>query len=251
MAKRNIQGFVGREMYCAGFSLAIDKIVLCLSAKSDHNWRQLAASVDLMVYVAGSRPPLKEVVNILKSLWAFGVKCCFVEVESNANDDEMWANSCGASHIILVGEDGSLKIKSWQADHYFEKSLTLNEMMDYIRRNLNVDVSSIAESFHQNQIARNNSITNMCKNFEAPIATSKTIDVIFVTTEKFNNSKRKRTENQVEQKLGNVIEKFNKKETFTIFAVELDSKTIKALIACIDPNPKDQTQSDLDILLEK
>lgn len=103
MAKRNIQGFVGREMYCAGFSLAIDKIVLCLSAKNDLNWREIQASVDLMVYVSGSHPPLKEVTNILKSLWTFGIKCCFIEVEaSNANDDEIWANSCGASHIILI-----------------------------------------------------------------------------------------------------------------------------------------------------
>lgn len=124
-------------------------------------------------------------------------------------------------------------------------------MIDYIQRNLNVSVSSVSEN--QNlSIPRNNSITNMSnKNFEAPIAASKTIDVNFVTLEKFNNNKRKRIENQIEQKLGSVMQKFNKKETFAIFAVELDSKTIKALIACIDPNTKDQTQTELDILLDK
>lgn len=254
MAKRNIQGFVGREMYCAGFSLAIDKIVLCLSAKNDLNWRQIASSADLMVYISGSRPPLREVTNILKSIWDAGIKCTFVEVESsNANDDEFWANVSGASQIILVGEDGSLKVKSLQTDHYSEKSLSLMEVMDYIKRNLNVDVSAIAETLHQNlSIARNNSLTNVqSKNFDAPVVCSKTIDVIFVTTEKFNLNKRRRIENQIEQKLGNVIQKFNKKETFAIYAVELDSKIIKALIACIDPNPKDQTLTELDLLLDK
>lgn len=253
MAKRNLQGFVGREMYCAGFSLAIDKIVFCLSMKNEHHCREIAASVDLMVYVIGSRPPLKEVTNILKSVWTAGIKCSFIEVESStAKDDELWANSCGANHIILVGEDGSLKVKSWQTDHFFEKSVTLMEMMDFIR-SMNIEVSSVIDNIHQNiSIARNNSNTNMSsKSFDATVAGSKTIDCIFLTVDKFNLNKRKRIENQIEQKLGNVIQKFNKKETFTIFAVELDSKTIKALIACIDPNPADQSQTELDMLLER
>lgn len=241
---------VTREMYCAGFSLAIDKLVVCLGQLTDLDSHR--AVVEMLVVVNGARPPVKEVTQILKSLWSAGVKCCFIEAP-NSKDEDSHARDLGANYIILLGEDGAIRLKSWQSDRYLEKNVSRGEVVDFLKRNLNVDVSAITESLHQNlSLTRNNSITNM-KNFEASALVQglPTLDVVFVTTEKFNLNKRKRVENQIEQKLGNVLLKFNKKETFVIFAVELDMKQVKSLMICIDPNPKDQTQFELDIWLEK
>lgn len=242
---------VNREMYCAGFSFAIDKLVVCLSQLTDLNYHR--AVVDLVVYVTGARPPLKEVTQILKSLWAAGIKCCFVEAPTAKEDEDSWAKDLGANHIVLLGEDGCLRVKSWTHDRYSEKNVTRVEIIEYLKKNLNTNVTAINENLHQSlSLTRNNSISNMTnKNAEVITPGLPPLDVVFVTIEKLNLNKRKRYENQIEQKLGNVMQKFNKKETFTIFAVELELKQIKALVGCIDPNPKDQTQSELDVLLEK
>lgn len=243
---------VNREMYGAGFSLAIDKLVLCLNQLADFNSHR--AVVDLIVYVTGARPPLKDVTQILKSLWAAGIKCCFVEAPSSKEDEDSWAKDLGANHIILLGEDGCLRVKSWQQDRYFEKTVTRTGIIEYLKKNLNADFTAIAENLQQNlTLLRNNSITNIAnnKNFEPSASGLPILEVIFIMTEKPNLNKRKRLENQIEQKLGNVMQKFNKKETFAIFAVELDSKQIKSFISCIDPNPKDQSSTDFDCIIEK
>lgn len=240
---------LNREIYCAGFSLAIDKLVLGLSQLNDLN--QNRSVVDLVVYVTG-RPPLKDVTQILKSLWAAGIKCCFVEAPNQKDDEDMLAKDLGANHIIIL-DDGVLRVKTWQNDRYDERKVTRSEVIEYLMKNVHADVNTLAESFQQLQgLPRNNSLTNISgKNFEAPTAGVANLDVIFIMTDKPALHKRKRLENQIEQKLENVMQKFNKKETFTIFAVDLESKQIKALIGCIDPNPKTQSLSELDTVLEK
>jgi translation initiation factor 2-alpha kinase 4 len=52
---------VNREMYSAGFSFAMDKLVFALTQSDDHNNQ---AIVDILVFVSGARPPLKEVVSV-------------------------------------------------------------------------------------------------------------------------------------------------------------------------------------------
>lgn len=242
---------VNREMYCAGFSLGIDKLVLCLSQIADLNDHR--SVVDLMVYVSGARPPLKEVAHILKSLWAAGIRSCFIEACNAKDDEDSRAKDLGANLILVFSEDGCLRVKSWHGDRYLEKNVTRVEIIEYLKRNLNADVNAITETLHQSiGLIRNNSVTGVsAKNFEASTPGLPPLDVVFVMAEKLNIGKRRRIENQIEQKLGNVMQKFNKKETFVIFAVELELKQIKSFIGCIDPNPKDQSQNELDAMLEK
>lgn len=241
---------VNREMYGAGFSMSLDKLVACLS---DLKYNQ--SVVDLIVYVAGARPPLHEVTQILKSLWAVGIKCCFVETPPNRENEESWAREVGANHIVLIDENGDFRVKVWQQDRYNEKSLKRIEFIEYMKKNLQPDsVATITESLNQNlTLSRNSSIASIANNksIETQPAGSATLAIIFVMNEKLNTSKRKRFENQIEQKLGNVLQKFNKKETLEIFAVELDMVQIKSFISCIDPNPKHQTPNDFEAMIEK
>jgi histidyl-tRNA synthetase len=102
-----------REMYSAGFSLAIDKLVHLVGQQCESSVHR--AVVDLVVYVVGARPPLKEITHLLKSLWTNGIQCCFVEVPSMKDDEDFYARDLGANHILELGEDGYSKVKSW---HY-------------------------------------------------------------------------------------------------------------------------------------
>lgn len=212
-----------REMYCAGFSLAIDKLVTCLNQLSDT--KSYRSVVDLVVYVTGLRPPLKEICQIMKSLWSAGIKCCFIE--SQTHDDEDVARDLGANHIIVLGEDGCQRIKSWQNDRYHERSVSKAEAIEYLKKNLSMEINST--STEQNHVVRNSSLTNV-PNSENTSSGLPSYEIIWITNEKINSNKKKRLENQIEQKLSNVMLRFSKRETFVIFAINIDSHQIRALI---------------------
>lgn len=240
---------INREMYSAGFSLSVEKLVTALSQLNDINSQ---AVVDLVVFVTGSRPPLKEVTHFLKTTWAAGIKCVFIE--SPTCDNEM-AKELGANHIILLGEGGTQKVRSWQNGRFHEYLMSMPEIIEYVKKNLSLDVGSSDHcQFMRNNSVANASVSNKVSAFEAPSALPSLLCII-VVNEKLNSGKKKRIENQVEQKLSDVLGKFTKKVNIVMFAVELSKTQIKALISCIDPNPKDQNSSEsqdlMNALLEK
>lgn len=240
-SQKHSSNFVNRESYCAGLTFHIDRLVGSLNILSDTN--SYRAVVDLVVYVTGSRPPLKDVCHTLKSLWSAGIKCYYIE--SQADDDI--ARDLGANHIIILGENGCLRIKSWQNDRYDERSVSRSEAIEYLKKNLVMEMDS--KCVEPYNVARTNSLTNFT-NENNSSGGLPSYQIVFITNEKLNSNKKKRLENQIEQKMSNVMQKFCKKMTFVIFAVELDTPAVRQIISCIDPNPKDQSQNDFDVVLK-
>ena len=101
-AQQSGVNIVSREMFSSGFSFALDKLVLALSQLNDRNNQ----AVDVVVFVTGPRPPLKDVLSLLRSLWSAEIRCSVVEA---ATFDEDVGNELGANHIILLGEGGELR----------------------------------------------------------------------------------------------------------------------------------------------
>lgn len=229
-----------RELYCAGFTIVMDKLLTCLNQSNEYH-----SVVDLVVFVTGLRPPVKDVAQLMNSLWTADIKSCFIESLSPQVDDYV-ARNLGANHICVLGEDGCIRVKSWLNDRYQEKSVSRAEAIDYLKKNLSTDFHLVQEPNH---LMRNNSISSMI-NIENSVAGSPAFEIVFIANEKLNANKRKRLENQIEQKIENVLQKFTRKETFIIFAIELDAKQIRALLSCIDPNPKEQSQSEFDAVLK-
>jgi hypothetical protein len=231
-----------RELYCAGFSIVMDKLLACLNQSNECH-----SVVDLVVFVTGTRPPVKDICQIMNSLWAADIRCCFIE----SNDDDDIARNLGANHIFVLGEDGCIRVKSWQNERYQESSVSRAEVIDYLKKNLNIDFrisQNQQESNHQ--IARNNSTSNVPSYETYPTSGLSTCEIVFIVNEKLNANKRKRLENQIEQKVQNVLQKFARKETLLIFAVELDARQLRSLLMCIDPNPKEQSQNEFDTFLK-
>lgn len=232
-----------RELYCAGFSIFMDKLLMFINQSNEHH-----SVVDLVVFVTGARPPLKDVCHLMNSLWATDVRCCLIESLLTQDDDDI-ARNLGANHIFVLGEDGCIRVKSWQNDRYQEgRSVSRAEAIEYLKKNLSANFKLVC---HQdvNHLVRNNSIisTNNDSNNQHGLPP---FEIVFIVNEKYNANKRKRLENQIEQKIESVLQKFTRKEVFVIFAVELDAKQIRALISCIDPNPKEQSQSEFDAVLK-
>lgn len=239
---------VNREMYSTGFSIAMDKLVFSLEKMSDSNAK---AVVDILLFVAGLRPPEKEVTQLLRSFWRAGLRCSVVEAQNFDENDER-GQLLGAHHIVLLGEAGLLRLKTWQEGRFHEKNVTRPEIIDYIKRNLTPEIVS-AEPI---PIApRSNSVANLSyrnpTNHPDPLPS---IETIFNLQEKLTANKKKRLENQVEQKFSGILRKFSRRELISIFAVELTTAEIKALMSCIDPIPKEsssESQSELDLVLER
>lgn len=240
---------INREMYSAGFSLSVEKLVLALSQLNDINSQ---AVVDLVIFVTGDRPPLKEITQFLKTSWAAGIKCSFIEAK--ACEDDM-AKELGANHIILAGEGGMLKVKSWQNGRFHEHSMSTPEIVEYVKKNLIPDsgTSEHCQLMRNNSVA-NASVSNKVMAFEASSSLPSLLCVI-VVNEKLPTSRKKRIENQVEQRLSNVLGKFTKRVNIVMFVVELTMSQIKTLISCIEPESKDQNLPEsrevMNSLLEK
>lgn len=228
-----------RELYCAGFTIAMDKLIACLNPLNEYH-----SSVDLVVFISGSRPPVKDVCQMMKSLWESNIKCCFFE----SQDDDDIAKNLGANHIIVLGEDGCIRIKSWVNDRYQERSVSRGEAIEYLKKNLSADFYVGAQQ-ELNNLMRNNSVSSITNDICTIGLPS--YEIVLIANEKFNSSKRKRLENQIEQKFEKILHKFCRKEIFIIFAIELDGRQIRAFLSCIDPNTKDQSQSEFDAILKR
>lgn len=176
-------------------------------------------------------------------------------VEAQTFDDDR-AENLGAHHIVLLGEGGLLRLKTWQQDHFFEQNVTKPEIIDYIKKNLGTEiiVSDPSSAEKPRGSCSSASCVSTHRNSTNQIEPLPSIEIVFNVQEKLTINKKKRLENQIEQKISGILKKFSKRELLTIFAVELMSAEIKALMSCIDPIPKkdlSDTQSELDLVLER
>lgn len=233
--------------YSVGFSLAMDKIVSNLVQDAREN-----RIVDLVIFLSGNRPPLKDVIHILKLLWSADTKCCFVE-SCGFESDEQIARKFGAEHILLMGDDGIMRLKSWQLTRFDERVVNRVDIEEYLKKNLIADASAAVETCYQPlSVMRNNSITNIpAKNLEYAAPATANLNIQFVVGDKLAVKVRKRLENQIEQKLDAITNIFNKKGTIYVFVVELVEREVRSLVNCIEPHPTEQSKDELEAFLDK
>uniref|UniRef100_A0A182SID6 Uncharacterized protein n=1 Tax=Anopheles maculatus TaxID=74869 RepID=A0A182SID6_9DIPT len=70
---------------------------------------------------------------------------------------------------------------------------------------------------------------------QQPINSAPALDLVFLTSEKVNTSKKRRYEHQVERKLAPVLSKFHRKEKVSLIMVDVPSAPLRGLVGLIDP----------------
>jgi eukaryotic translation initiation factor 2-alpha kinase 4 len=238
---------VSREMSGAGFSFALDKLVYALGGGS--NGYQ---PIEVVICVCGSRPPLKDVTQILRALWAIGIRTSIIEAINEEETLDL-AKDSGASHIILLGEGGVLRVRTWTLDRFQEKYVTRPELISYIQTKLRPPDTSVPESYHNYVMAlqtstSQNAIANL-KNLPAVGSGTPALQLIFMTAEKLTANKRKRCENQINQNLTASLNKFVKKEKLVIIVCDLNKEVVKAIVG-MDPRDNDSF-SELQAVIER
>lgn len=229
-----------REISGVGFSVALDKVISALGKLDIENYR----SMDVVICVTGSRPPLKEVTHILRSLWTAGIRTGVVEA-NGSNEAQDMAKDLGAVHVILFGEDGSLRVRSWNDNGFREKQLNRQELTEYIQKMLRSDQSG--NSGGANDV--NPSIPNVSLT-RSNLFTGRTIpevEVTFSMQDKPTANMRRRYENQLKQHMSPSLTMLGKKEVVDVIVVELPPNVLRAIIGAIDTRNISSRETDEEI----
>ncbi|XP_062562568.1 eIF-2-alpha kinase GCN2 [Armigeres subalbatus] len=238
------------ELSGAGFSFHLDKLVYALGPTGG------CEPVEVMISITGSRPPLKEVVQILRSLWSHGIKTGILEGGLSMEES---AKEVGANVVVMLGEGGELRVRTWNHDRFQECHVTRPELLGYILKILRPDPSAVEVTTALQNVSLTSSTST--KNVPSLVSQNSTnstasLDLIFLTSEKVNTNKKRRYENQVEHKLSPVLSKFHRKEKISLIMVDLPNAPLRGLIGLIDPTEcnNDEASSnsvELNTLIER
>lgn len=257
-----------RPISGAGFSFAMDKMVSVLSLTHQVDLR----SLDVVVCATGSG--LREVALILRSLWAAGIRAGIVE-ESDTDEAQDVARTIKAPHIVILGECGTLCVRSWnQHDEFFEKYLSnRQELPDYIQKILFEYSAGSAsgvggganDSGNASQIGNQvNSALNISgggggnnnigrNTFPNCAPSLPGYQVTFCTPEKLTSNVRRRVENQLTQTMSASLMLFGKKEFVHILVVELPAIVMRAIASTVDPRDPTfkETRDEVATIIER
>ncbi|KFB49982.1 eukaryotic translation initiation factor 2-alpha kinase [Anopheles sinensis] len=240
------------ELSGAGFSFLLDKLVNAIAPTAGYE------PVQVMICVTGSRPQLKEVAHILRPLWSNGIKTAVVETSATAVDD--LGKEAGANVVVLLGDGGELRVRSWDNDRFQERHVTRPDLIAYVMRTFrrpDTAPNEVASQALQNvTLGSASSVSSFSTSFTTSASSSSVklsstiggaanasqsgsgsppIDLVFLTNEKINTNKKRRFEHQVEHKLSPVLSKFHRKEKVTLIMVDLPSSPLRGLVGLIDP----------------
>uniref|UniRef100_A0A1I8NAC2 non-specific serine/threonine protein kinase n=1 Tax=Musca domestica TaxID=7370 RepID=A0A1I8NAC2_MUSDO len=255
----------------AGLSFSLDKLVAAMGSEDSQKCR----TIDVGVCVSGSRPPLKDVTYIMRLLWSAGIRCSFIESVTCSGDESQDLAKLGASHVILVAENGALRIRSWERERFQERHVTRSELADFIqklsvRQENNYNASSEYSvqqtntnyggfgggggsgsygSRGDNALSTSASGTNV-KNIisSSSLSNLPNIQVIFsLTQDKLSANYRRRLENQVTQQMSSTLAQFAKTENIAVLVVELSPCTLNGIVAAINPRAVDRKETEQEI----
>ncbi|XP_055902335.1 eIF-2-alpha kinase GCN2 [Eupeodes corollae] len=232
----------------AGLSFSLDKLVAAVGSEFDEECR----AIDVGVCVTGSRPPLKDVTYIMRILWSAGIRSGIVEATGPEEAQDL-AKDLGAVHVILVAENGSLRVRSWDRERFQERHVTHAELVEYIQKLLRHDNNSLDYMTQGFSGLSMSASTTSIKNSGTLLSHLPKVQVVFMTHEKMTANSRRRYENHVTQQMTTTLLQFGKNEDFTVLVVDLPSTAINAIVGAINPREvtKKETELELNIVIER
>lgn len=247
----------------AGFSFAMDKMVSILSQTHHDDLRAL----DVVVCATGSG--LRDVALTLRSLWAAGIRAAIVEESDNEEAQDV-ARTMRAPHIVILGEAGTLCVRSWnQHDEFFEKFLnSRQELPDYMHKIMFEHGAASAgivgganDSGNASQLvgAQTSGALNASGGSGRSMFSSSSTtalpgyQVSFCIPEKCTSNVRRRIENLLTQTMSASLMLLGKKEFVHIVVVELPANVLRAIASTIDPKDPTfkETRDEVAIVIER
>lgn len=252
----------------AGLSFSLDKLVAAVGMEYAKDCRP----IDIGICVCGTRPPLKDVTYIMRLLWSVGIRCGIVETASSGGDEAQDLARLGALHVILVAENGVLRVRSFDRDRFQERHLTRAELVEFIQKmqrseavssgavgvcadytsqmsNMSSGGGGSGGGRGENVLSYSASNVSIKNNYsQLP-----NVQVTFLTHDKPTANYKRRLENQVAQQMSSTLAQFIKKETFVVLVVELPPAVLNALVGAINPREirKKETEPEMNFVIER
>ncbi|XP_017067151.1 eIF-2-alpha kinase GCN2 isoform X2 [Drosophila eugracilis] len=252
----------------AGLTFSLDKLVAAVGVEYAKDCR----AIDVGICVCGTRPPLKDVTYIMRLLWSVGIRCGIVEAASELGDEAQDLSRLGALHVILVAENGSLRVRSFERERFQERHLTRTELVEFIQKLLRTDgiigatVDNSSQLFSVSTGDNRSSGGRERERGENGLSTSASnaniknsynqlpnLQVTFLTHDKPTANYKRRLENQVTQQMSSTLSQFLKKETFVVLVVELPPAVVNAIVGAINPREirKKETEPEINFVIER
>ncbi|KAH8383572.1 hypothetical protein KR009_009336, partial [Drosophila setifemur] len=251
----------------AGLSFSLDKLVAAVGVEYAKDCR----AIDVGICVCGTRPPLKDVTYIMRLLWSVGIRCGIVEAASESGDEAQDLARLGALHVILVAENGSLRVRSFERERFQERHLNRAELVEFVQKLLRTDgINGVAVDSSLNLSSQSagggNSSGRERERGENGLSTSGSnatiknsysqlpnLQVSFLTHDKPTANYKRRLENQVAQQMSSTLAQFIKKETFVVLVVELPPAVVNAIVGSINPREirKKETEPEINFVMER
>lgn len=233
MAAKSGAAVPDKSLCGVGFSFALDKLVYSLGPNFGQEYR----SIDVIVCVTGSRPPLQDVTQIMRMLWSLKIKCGVIEANTS-QEGENAAKDLKASHVIVLGEGGALRVSSWDQNIYKDQQVTRPELMEYLR-NLKIAESTEINNSNQsgsNYYANPPTIIPANANTKSTSQSVQNIEVVFPLSDRLVSNAKRRLENQILQQMQKSLELFSTNERIKVYAVgDLSLGALCSFVSAMDP----------------
>jgi len=195
-----------------------------------------------------------------------------VEAASELGDEAQDLARLGALHVILVAENGSLRVRSFERERFQERHLTRTELVEFIQKMLRSDglngttvdnfsqLSALGSGDNRSSGGKERERGENGLSTSASNATIKNnysqlpnLQVTFLTHDKPTANYKRRLENQVAQQMSSTLSQFLKKETFVVLVVELPPAVVNAIVGAINPREirKRETEPEINYVIER
>ncbi|CAK9814660.1 eIF-2-alpha kinase GCN2 [Anthophora quadrimaculata] len=231
-------GMASKEIkqYGAGISISLEKLVSAVSETSE-SLECTKYGIDVAISCMGNRHREKEMIDLLKELWNFGLKVTILDLVSLEEILEHCREN-SINHVILLksGEKGSIRIQSWERDRFQEKRMSNQEAGEYFQRldntipvlNRSESKTATTATTTGDSFLSNNNPVNVNINF------------ILSERDKLSGSSRRSLKNSMIAQMTTYFQRISHKIPIEIFAVSLEMNVVRTIICFLEIDGEDQ-----------
>ncbi|XP_046628055.1 eIF-2-alpha kinase GCN2 [Neodiprion virginianus] len=243
-------GMAGKEVrqYGVGISISLDKLVCAVRENCKDICSENKFGVDVAVCcIGGMQRREKEKAEVLRELWSQGLKVTSLGPHS-AEEISEYCRDNSINYIILLrdGENGTLRVQSWEKDRYQERKINTQDITDFLQRQIDNPLPILTRS--ESKVSTGNN--------EVPVSSYNPVKVNigFVLSEKdkLSASARRSVKNTILAQMTSVSQRISHKIPIEVFAVFLDTTVVKTIISFLDIDENEvEFHKSIQLIIEK
>ncbi|XP_078042063.1 eukaryotic translation initiation factor 2 alpha kinase Gcn2 isoform X2 [Augochlora pura] len=230
------------KQYGAGISISLDKLVSAVLESSESSDSKYG--IDVAISCLGNPHRKKEMIDLLKEFWSFGLKVTILDLSSIEEILEYCReHSINQVVILKVNERGGVRVHSWERDRYQEKKIANKEVGEFFQRlDTSIPILNRTESkasTSENYLSNNNP-SNININF------------ILSEKDKLSGSSRRNLKNSIFAQMSTYFQRIAHKVPIEIFAMYLEMSVIRTIISFLEIDEEDQDfLKSIQVIIDK